>query len=99
MLRKSQNSKCKITTPEVNQEELAVLRILYRFLEVVLEAGEKMAPNLLCAYLYDLAQRYNSFYNKHRMLGNKFRLSLTRATAQVLKNGLYLLGIKAPKKM
>jgi arginyl-tRNA synthetase len=84
---------------KINKEELTVLRILYRFPEAVVEAGEKMAPNFVCGYLYDLAQRYNTFYNKHRVIGNDFRLSLTRATAQILKNGLCLLGIKAPEKM
>jgi arginyl-tRNA synthetase len=82
-----------------NKEELAILRWLYRYPEVIEEAGEKMAPNFVCGYLYALAQRYNTFYNKHRVIGNDFRLNLTLATSQLLKNGLYLLGIKNPEKM
>jgi arginyl-tRNA synthetase len=93
---------------KVNQEEEAVLRTFYKFPEVVLEAGEKYGPNLLCNFLYALAQKYNTFYNKHRILKTTmkkygkatiFRLDLTRAVSQILKTGLYLLGIKTPAKM
>ena len=52
----------------LNEEELAVLRWIYRWPEVVEEAGEKLAPNLICNFIYELAQRFNTFYNKHRIL-------------------------------
>jgi len=86
-------------------EELAILRTLYRFPEIVQEAGENFAPNLLCNFLYDLAQKYNLFYNKHSILKAakpelvEFRLALTVAVGQVLKNGLTLLGIQSPERM
>jgi len=92
-------------TMEYNSEELAALRMIYKFPEVVLAAGEKLAPNVICGFLFDLAQKYNNFYNKHSILNaenedlRKFRLALTKATATVLKNGLGLLGIAAPRKM
>ena len=88
-----------------NPEELSLLRTFYKFPEVVQLAGESYSPNLICNYLYDLAQKYNGFYNQHRILGEKnkevegFRLSLTKATGEIIKSGLYLLGIKAPEKM
>ena len=94
---------------QFNSEELSILRWLYRFPEVVEKAGKEYAPHEVCTYLFELAQRFNSFYNKHSILGNKkqevaseqkqFRLGLTAATAQVIKNGLYLLGIAAPERM
>jgi len=110
VLRKFQapNTKLQITPPagglklQINREELAILGWLYRFPEVTGEAGRRYAPNLICNFLYELAQRYNSFYNKHRIIGSKnesLRLLVTKATAQILKNGLNLLGIKAPEKM
>lgn len=86
-----------------NSEEFAVLRWLYRFPEIVLEAGQEYAPNLICNFLYKLAQRFNAFYNRHRILDveakSDFRLLLTAAVAQVLKNGLVLLGIKPLERM
>ncbi|MBL7159569.1 arginine--tRNA ligase [Candidatus Microgenomates bacterium] len=108
------NSKFKIRNSKLNKEEIAVLRTLYKFPEVVKEAGKNYAPNLICNYLFDLAQKFNGFYNKHSIINAKcqnpndkykdedlrdFRLALTIATAQVLQNGLNLLGIKALEKM
>ena len=55
--------------------------------------------------MFDLAQRYNAFYNKHSVLSAKsksekeLRLLMTAAVAQVLKNGLGFLGLEVPEKM
>ena len=108
----------------LNEEELSLLRSFVHFPEVVEEAAKSYSPNLLCNYLYDLAQKFNLFYQKHRILDEKalgtrqlgnskkeklmpspyslvpnFRLALTSATGQILKNGLNLLGIQAPERM
>ena len=88
-----------------NIEELSVLRTFYKFPEMVEQAGKQNAPNQICNYLYDLAQKYNSFYGKNRILQlsdtskSNFRLMLTAATGQILKNGLGLLGIEVVEKM
>jgi arginyl-tRNA synthetase len=84
--------------------ESVVLRTLYRFEEVVSEAAEELSPNLVANFLHDLAQKYNSFYNKEPILKStkekkEFRLWLTHATAAIIKKGLYLLGIESPEKM
>src|SRR3989344_2959146 len=91
------------TTDLTNPEGL-VLRTLYRFEEVVNQAAEELAPNVVANFLYDLAQRYNNFYNVETILkaekGKKeLRLWLTHATAEILKKGLYLLGIEVPSRM
>lgn len=60
------------------------------------------APNLLCNYLYELASKFNTLYNKEKIIGSDkedFRLLLTLGVGQVLKNGLKLLGIAAPERM
>jgi arginyl-tRNA synthetase len=60
------------------------------------------SPNLLCNFLYELASKYNGFYNKDKIIGSDnedFRLALTYAVGQVLKNGLKLLGISTPERM
>lgn len=85
-----------------DDEELLVLRELVKFSNIIQMAGENYAPNILCGYLFDLAGKYNTFYNKLKIIGSeneKFRLALTLATGQVLKNGLTLLGISALEKM
>lgn len=87
---------------DLNQEEADLLRSFYRFPEVVKEAAENFSPNLLCQYLFDLAQKFNLFYQKHRIIGSgnqEFRLFLTAVVAQILKEGLGILGIKVLEKM
>jgi len=88
-----------------NKQETDILRYIYRWPEVVEEAAGRYAPNLVCSYLFELAGRYNTFYNQHSILGadkaeaKEFRLALTAAVGQVIKNGLFLLGIAAPERM
>ncbi len=82
--------------------EIAVLRSLAKFRDVIETSAKLYSPNLLCNYLYDLAQKYNSFYDKDKIIGGEnegFRLALTSGTAQVLKNGLKILGIDTPERM
>ena len=105
VLAKSQIQNSKLQNPSPNKEELAILRWIYRFPEVVEEAARRYAPNLVCTFLYELAQRFNTFYNQHSILSAdspsviSFRLGLTKAVGQVLKNGLTLLGIEALERM
>jgi arginyl-tRNA synthetase len=85
-----------------NPEEHAVARLILQYPDVVTEAADNLSPSRLCTYLYDLAQAFNLFYAKHKIIGNdnqSFRLILTAATAQVLQNGLYLLGIPTVERM
>ena len=87
---------------KLNTEELTVLRGLVRFSEIIEMSAKNYSPNLLCNYLYDLAQKYNGFYNQHKIIGSEneeFRLALTFGVGQVLKNGLKLLGIDTPERM
>ena len=92
-------------SPDLSKEEMDILRLVYQFPEVVQEAAEKYSPNLICNFAFDLAQKYNTFYNTHRVLEaetdeqKQFRLALTAATAQVISNSLHLLGIKTLERM
>jgi arginyl-tRNA synthetase len=98
------NSMPYALSSKLEAEERQLLRLLARFPEIVAEAAERLAPNLLCTYLFELAQSFNLFYQKHQILKaeeevKELRLGLTKATGEVLKEGLSLLGIKAPEKM
>jgi len=104
VLRKTQNTNFQfpISNFQLESEELSLLRTICKFSEIVEQAGEKFAPNILCNYLFDLAQKFNLFYQKYKIIGSKeqdSRLSLTKAVGSVIKNGLNLLGISAPEKM
>lgn len=83
-------------------EEISLLRALNKFPEIVSQAGASFAPNILCTYLFDLAQKFNLFYQKYRIMESEtesFRLKLTQGVGQVIKNGLNLLGIESPSFM
>jgi arginyl-tRNA synthetase len=110
VFNKAKNSKSKIPNSlefrnsnfEFDSEELGVMRNLVRFSETISMASKMYSPNILCGYLYDLAQKYNNFYNKDKIIGSDkegFRLALTFGVGQVLKNGLSLLGISSPERM
>ncbi|MCJ7739993.1 arginine--tRNA ligase [Candidatus Microgenomates bacterium] len=86
-------------TMKYNPEELSLLRLFYRFPEVVSEAAATFSPHLLCAYLFELAQCYSLFYQKHTILKSDFRLALTQTTASLIKRGLFILGIETVEKM
>ncbi len=88
----------------LEKEERELLLLLSRFEEVVAEAAERYAPNVVATYLFELAQSFNLFYQKMPILKAEgdvkdLRLFLTEKTGKVLKKGLYLLGIKAPERM
>lgn len=85
--------------PGMTKEEIAILRYLYKFPEVVEQAAKQYSPNLICSYLFELAKRFNYFYNNCPILENNFRLMLTVSCGDVLKTGLNLLGIEALEKM
>jgi len=89
---------------KANVDELNVLRLVNQFPEIVQQAAIQLSPNLIANYLYDLTQKYNYFYQKNKILESEketkqFRLMLTKAVGKIIKEGLYLLGIKTVEKM
>src|SRR6478735_3419060 len=81
-----------------------LLTELARYPEVVAAAGAELQPHLLTAYLHELAQAFQSYYNDHQFLVDDAdvrdaRLALAQATKQVLGNGLDLIGVSAPEAM
>ncbi|MFS8130744.1 MAG: arginine--tRNA ligase [Candidatus Dojkabacteria bacterium] len=88
-----------------SESELNLLKLLNAYPDTAKDSGINIAPHTICNYLYDLSQAYNSFYANCRVLNaeteddKNARIALTQATAQVLKNGLNLLGIDVVEKM
>lgn len=70
--------------------------------DAVHTATVDLAPQVLCTYLYELAQEFNRFYENNRVIGDEraaLRLNLVQIYADVLADGLGLLGIQVPQKM
>lgn len=81
-----------------------LIKLLYRFPEAVIKAGEEYEPSIVTRHVIDVAQAFNKFYHdEHILVDNEqekqAKLMLTWAAKQTIKNGLALLGIKAPEKM
>ncbi|EGI75339.1 arginine--tRNA ligase [Hylemonella gracilis] len=77
---------------------------LAQYPDMLTGAARDFAPHDVAFYLRDLASSYHSYYDAERILVDdeavkRARLALVAATAQVLRNGLAVLGVSAPEKM
>jgi arginyl-tRNA synthetase len=77
---------------------------LAKYPDMLAAAAADFAPHDVTFYLRELAAAYHSYYDAERILVDdeavrQARLALVAATAQVLRNGLAVLGVGAPEKM
>ena len=90
---------------ELIQKEVALVRLLYEYPEVIQEAARGYNPSIVANYLYDLAKEFNQFYHDHSILGAGnshqvgIRLMLVESVGQVIESGMDLLGIEVPERM
>lgn len=104
ILRKLKKDNGKFQPKSLAPEEENLIIDLSEFPEVVRQAAEKLQPNLIANYISKLADHFNTFYEKHRVMNvdretQQTRLALTASTAQVLKNGMLLLGMIPLERM
>lgn len=91
--------------PELTAEEIELVKALATFPETVKAAAEKYEPSYIARFAVDVSQKFNKFYFNCKILAAEdektkaFRLALTNATLQTLKNAFALLGIGIPDKM
>ncbi|MEK7085748.1 MAG: arginine--tRNA ligase, partial [Patescibacteria group bacterium] len=94
-----------VADAKIKEKIHALINLFPKFSEYLIMAAVEYKPNVLCNYLYELAQKFNSFYNTVPVLkvGNSsertYRLKVVRAAAQILKNGLKLLGVEVVEEM
>lgn len=79
-------------------------KLIHNMPEVIKEAADRYEPSVITRHVVKIAQGFNRFYNEERILqgdatGTVSRLTLVIATKTAIKNGLALLGIKAPERM
>jgi arginyl-tRNA synthetase len=82
----------------------ALMLLLAKYPEMLTAAAQDFAPHDVTFYLRELAAAYHSYYDSERILVDdenvkRARLALVAACAQVLHNGLAVLGVSAPRKM
>ncbi len=104
------NYGLKFYSPELlnHERERELVGLLAQYPKVLLSAAELRQPHRVARYIEELASQYHRFYNDCRVLPlgdekvsdlNSARATLSQATAQVISNGLDLLGVNAPEKM
>ncbi len=95
-------SKVSSELRELDDNERSLARKISEYPEVVEKAVAELMPHHVAIYLYELAQSFNSFYEKSRIIGDQReapRLTLVQAYKDVLASGLGILNIEAPERM
>ena len=86
----------------LDEGERALLRKVGEYNEVLERAVSELMPHHICTFLYELAQEFNRFYEKSRIIGDSrqdVRLKLTILYRDTLARGLEVLGVVAPERM
>ena len=99
-----ENKNTGVYPDELSPDEKQVMRLIYQYSDKVYRAASTLSPNIIAGYLYELSREYNLFYQKNPILkadaDKKYvRLMITKAVGNVIKHGLYLLGIQTVQKM
>ncbi len=87
-----------------SDHEQDLLRAVGRYPEVIESAARQRCPHILAHFLHELASRFHTYYNASVFLVDdddlrNARLNLVAAVGQVLRNGLKLIGVSAPREM
>lgn len=92
------------TLAKATAADLGVIRTLIRYPDAIARAAKENGPHLLAGYVYELANAMNSFYHEAPVLTaapalKNLRLTLVNTAAEVLKQGLGILGIEVVEQM
>ena len=85
--------------------EKSLLLLLEQFPTMMQQAAQEYNPSVIAIYVFNLAKTYNSFYTEHSVLNaettekKQLRLKLCGLTADTIKEGMRLLGIRVPERM
>jgi len=86
------------------EEEARLIKLLEDYPRKIKQAADTYEPSLICSHLIELCSTFNRFYQKQRIItedsrSTEARMLLAKGIQTVLKNGLSILGIKAPERM
>jgi arginyl-tRNA synthetase len=90
---------------DLADKEISLIQHLQGFETAVKQAGADYNPSCIANYCYELVKEYNQFYHDFSVLREEdekkrlFRIALSAAVGQVVKNGMGLLGIEVPERM
>ena len=110
VLRKAKDEKIATvsdasTALSLEEKEKNLLKLLHEYPEVIKEAANAYNPSLIANYAYEMVKEYNQFYHDYSILKEEdsekrdFRLLLSSFTANIIMQGMALLGIEVPERM
>lgn len=97
-----QSIDVEVVDHELNTYTKDLIRMLVKYKGTLLTSACEYSPNILCSYLFDLGQSFNSFYQNVRILDSEerdFLLGVVDAVSKTMKHGLNTLGITVVSKM
>jgi arginyl-tRNA synthetase len=95
-----QNAKKEIDKIEPN--EFLVIKKMSEFPLIISKSANDLNPSLISNYVYELSQLFNEFYHACPVIGSDkelFRLNIVKTFRDVIKSGLYLIGIDVLEEM
>jgi arginyl-tRNA synthetase len=109
ILRKAENEKIKIKDPDFGKlgsdDERMLVQKIIQYPEILEKAAENLNPAIVAIHIYETAKAFNQFYTVHKVADpeneplSAARISLIKSAAQIIKNGLNILGIKTLDRM
>lgn len=105
ILRKEQPVSLNSHAEGLKKLEKELLILLEQYTSVVRQAAIEYNPSVIAIYLFTVAKTFNSFYTEHSVLNaeseykKQLRLNICKLTADTIKEGMHLLGIRVPERM
>ncbi len=104
ILNKAKESNISENITKLPEEVDLLEKIILRFPEIIERSRIEYAPHHIVTYLVELASTFNSYYSVNKIIDKEdsissYRIMLTKIFSQIMKNGLWVLGIEVPEKM
>ncbi|MEA3461241.1 MAG: arginine--tRNA ligase [Bacteroidota bacterium] len=105
VLRKGKEKQKSTGKEKLNEKEITLIRMMYDYPDILVEASSMLNPSLIANFLYELAKEFNQFYHDHSILSAETsgqvsqRLLLIEAIGNIIHSGMDLLGIEVPERM
>lgn len=109
VLRKAEDAGIQVTENipsdfATDEKENQLIKLIYKYPQVVAEAGKTLSPALIANYAYELAKEFNQFYHDYPIMKAEgtvrlFRLLLSVVTGRIIERAMALLGIEVPERM
>jgi arginyl-tRNA synthetase len=104
VLEKAKKEKIKASFKKAPEEISQFEKKMAYFPEIVEKAGKNLEPHFLVLYLTELAGEFNSYYAQNRIVDkadefSPYKIALAQSFAQIMENGMWMLGIETLNKM